>query len=59
MQESMHGEIEQVSSRGDAQRCDSSTGQMEMTEDSVIQVFLEMLDNECLSIEVRDMSLCR
>ena len=59
MQESMHGEIEQVSSSGDAQRCESSTGQIAMTEDSVIQVFLEMLDNEYLSTVVQDTSLCR
>ena len=60
VQESMHGEIEQVSSSGDAQRCKSSTRQMAMmTEDSVIQVFLEMLDSECLSTAVRDTSLCR
>ena len=60
VQKSMHGEIEQVSSSGDAQRCESSTGQMAMmTKDSVIQVFLKMLDSECLSIVVRDTSLCR
>ena len=59
VQESMHGEIEQVSSSGDLQRCESSTRQMAMTEDSIIQVFLEMLDSECLSTAARDTSLCR
>ena len=41
---------EQCSSSGeDAQRCESSTGQMAMTEELVIQACLEILDSECLS----------